>query len=185
MRAVFFGDSWTQGTNAQPKTRGFVFLAAERLGWDARFLGAGGSGYTRPGVNAGDYFSRLSGEDTDSTVEVVVMQGSLNDTRRFYTLPWNAIKTLRLARKKFPRAQIIVVGPAPANATPSVPLRACDILMSVSAAILRMKYISPIRQKWITPANWSQIIDAEYHPSTNGHEYLAARLVPALQVALP
>ena len=181
IRAIFFGDSWTIGSNAKPREGGFAYLVANELGWTAQVLGGGGSGYTRPGPRSGDYFSRLSEMRSDSDIEIVVMQGSINDTRRCYMLPTKALRVLALARKKFPRARIVVMGPAPATPTVSLPLRFCDFVMAVAARMLRMPYVSPIRSGWITALNCSEIIDAEYHPSSAGHKYLASRLVPALR----
>jgi hypothetical protein len=56
-------------------------------------------------------------------------------------------------------------------------------MLQVVAAQKGLPYISPIRDTWVTSANYESVIDvtATGRPDTKGHLYLAERTTAALQ----
>lgn len=184
-RVLFFGDSWTLGTSAEPATKGFVYLAAEALKLDATVVGVGGTGYLNKGPRStGNFGDRLSQLHASLDPEIVVIQGSVNDiTQPASALQAMAETTIKAFGDRFPAAQIVVVAPAPDKAPGLAPgIGNIDVMLANAAFDAGAKFISPWRDHWITDQNVSKIIDPETnHPSTAGHAILAERLVEGLR----
>lgn len=189
-KAVFFGDSWTAGYASEPSTRGFAYRTGDALRLDYEVDANGsGTGYLNPGPeNNGTYATRLGKRPTDPSVNLMVLQGGLNDQgQELSRFVDEARRTIELAEAKFPKAQIVIMGPI--SPTP----RAGDDLMTIDAALRGLSeakslhYISGHRNRWITDANFAQVIDVEKasHPSTAGHVYLADKVADALRRLAP
>lgn len=184
-RTVIFGDSWTQGAAAARPELGYAHLTAQKFGWDNQVLGGSGTGYLNPGsTNIGTFSQRIAKLPEDTSVQLVIMQGSVNDQYRdLKALPGAATQTIQALKAKFPRAHIVVLGPAP-NVVPADPtlLRIDNDLQSVTTAA-KVTYVSPVIESWITPSNFRTYIDvaAASHPNNVGHAFLAGRVVAALK----
>lgn len=181
-RAVFFGDSWTAGYAAEPSEQGYAYLAGEALGWDSTVLGVPGTGYLNAGpAGEGTYLDRVDALPVDEAVDVVVIQGSVNDEWVDQRSLYAAIETtLTAVREKFPSADVVVLGPSPATQTATNRLWSVNNDLASAAQHLGLHFVSGM--DWITPENWASVIDAEAanHPSTEGHAYLADRVVEAV-----
>ncbi|QFG09576.1 hydrolase [Arthrobacter phage TripleJ] len=180
-QTVFFGDSWTSGLYMDPETDGYAYQVAAKLGLDAEVLGGNGTGYLNAGQNLGAYGDRMK-KLAVSDARLVIIQGSVNDFGRYMGDLGPAFDaTLAIARKKFPKAQIVVLGPSTAQwpAQPGL-FRADDILheRSDNAGV---SYISPYVGQWINEANFGIMIDSQTgHLTKAGHTHFAARVVDAL-----
>jgi lysophospholipase L1-like esterase len=181
-RAVFFGDSWTYGYAAEPITQGYAYQAGTELGWDYTVNGGSGTGYLNAGQEGkGTYLDRLRKLPIDPAVQVLVLQGGLNDSGITQPNLQDAARaTIAEARTRFPSATIVMLGPAPAKVPPSGGLLQVNADLSNVAAIEGLRYITSI--DWIDTVNYGGIIDTtkKDHPSTEGHAFLAGRVVEAI-----
>ena len=187
---VFFGDSWTQGYAANPETSGYAYLVGQAFGWNNAVLGVGSTGYVNPGVPGTSYADRSAALTVDESVSLVVVQGSINDVwidsatypdLSLDNLPGAASTTLTNLRTAYPNAQIIGLGPTPPYLPASAGVvKANDILKTVFSEA-GLSYVDTTG--WITTDNISTVIDAnaDNHPSTDGHAYLAEQVEAALR----
>jgi hypothetical protein len=168
-------------------TDGYAYVISRRLGWDGVVDGVRGSGYLRsgfvvPGVDGGTYGSRIARLDPGLRPDLVIVEGSINDRREpaagyraAVTAAWDALAS------RYPEAAIVILGPAPQVLPVEKATARIDRDLAALAAARDWWYISPIEQRWITPANRPWVIDAANdHPTTRGHAYLATRLAQAL-----
>lgn len=184
-RILVFGDSWTYGSAASDPTLGYAYRVGERLGAETVVAGVRGSGYLKPGLDGGSFGERIAQLDPAFDPDLVILQGSIND-RRLYgpgysdavTAAWDQLVAT------YPRATIVVLGPAPQVLPVERPTAEIDDELAALAAGRGWWYISPIDEAWITEANYDAVIDTGVgrdHPSTAGHAYLADRVVAALE----
>lgn len=181
---VVFGDSWTAGYWSEPLTSGFAYLTADRFEWDAQVLGEPGTGFIQKGKDEAkdrSFPTRAAELQVDSAVELVVLEGSINDTVLNLDTPANptadqlkaaVAKTLTELRRAYPSARIIALGPTGPDPVPEL-----DSMLSEIYAGEGISYITAV--DWITPSMpwaWGD----QYHPSTQGHAFLAGRLAAAL-----
>lgn len=117
-KAVFFGDSITQGTGSADALRAYVSTAAMALGAEFGNCGIGSTGYsvtfqTYPAAN-GQITSHSSGHTrpTDSTVKWVFLTWGTNDSG----LSASTIQTvITTARSQYSAAYIVLVKPISAS----------------------------------------------------------------------
>ncbi len=184
-RVLVFGDSWTYGSAASDRTRGYAYVAAETLGWDAVIDGVRGSGYLKPGIDGGSFGERVAALDPALDPDLVILQGSINDRRQgaegyrdAVDAAWDGVRSL------YPDAQLVVLGPAPQVLPVERETARIDADLRDLAAARGWWYVSPLAEEWITPSRYRDVIDTSDvgrdHPSTAGHAYLASRLVEAL-----
>lgn len=182
---LVFGDSWTYGSAASVPTLGYAYVLAELTGWTTVVDGVRGSGYLKPGIDGPDYGTRIAALDADLDPDLVIVQGSINDRR----LPAEGYREAVDAawdrlRERFPRARVVVLGPAPQVLPVQKATARIDRDLAKLAARRGWWYLSPVRDGWITAADYADVIDTgagNNHPSTEGHRYLAERLAAALE----
>jgi lysophospholipase L1-like esterase len=182
---LVFGDSWTFGSAANPVGRGYAYVLGELLDGHTVVDGGRGSGYVRQGLDHLDYPTRIAALDPTADYDLIVLQGSINDRREpaagyreAVTAAWDELVAI------YPNTPIVVLGPAP-QVLPVEPATArIDRDLAALAAARQWWYISPIQENWITPENYTRVIDtSDYgrdHPSVEGHAYLATRVAEAL-----
>lgn len=180
-KTLFFGDSWTFGMSATPETSGYAYQAADMLGLDADVSGGVGTGYVNPGGGQGNFRKRLLALPASSPA-LVIVQGSVNDYGKYMTsVEGAALDLIRQAKAKYPKAQIVMMGPATFTWPADAQLVRLDKTLAGVALASRVHYVSPVQGAWITAGNFDKVIDPETnHPSTGGHAYLASKLVAAL-----
>lgn len=188
-RLLILGDSYTLGTNAQPRAEGYAFVVANQLGWANEVDGVGGTGFTWGGGEAGtdgnDYVSRINRRVAAGgfAPNVLLIQGGQNDYRATPDeVSAKVTETIELARNVWPGVQVVVMGP-------SQPMPGGALLQRVSTPIgraslaARAPFINPLGAKWFTNANSEQYYgDANgSHLNSEGHAYMARRVIEALQ----
>jgi lysophospholipase L1-like esterase len=183
-RVLIFGDSWTYGSAASAPELGYAYVLGRNLGWDTVVNGVRGSGYLKPGIDGGTFGERIAALDPALNPDLVLLQGSINDRaqgaagyREAVTAAWDALAAT------YPRAQIVIVGPAPQALPVQAATQRIDRDLGELAAARGWWYVSPLAEGWITEANYASVIDTTIgrnHPSTAGHTYLAGRLAEDL-----
>lgn len=184
-RVLIFGDSWTYGSAASAPTLGYAYVVAELTDWTTVVDGIRGSGYLRPGLDGPDFGARIAALDPAVDPDLIIVQGSINDRREpaagyraAVDAAWDALAA------KYPRAQIVILGPAPQVLPVEAATARIDRDLRAAASDRGWWYLSPIEDDWITPANYTTVIDAGIgrdHPTTAGHRYLAERLAEAVR----
>jgi lysophospholipase L1-like esterase len=180
---TFVGGSWTAGVGATGR-HGYAYLTAEQLGWRARVLGVGGSGYSVPGPHH-SLFAQRTAAALEGTPDVIVVQGSLNERHSTpAALARAATDTLTdLRARAAPSTRILVVG---ASYNPGMPRATIDWInaaIGAAAARARVPFVDPAAQRWLDPGDrrlWSDTI----HPDDRGHQLVADRLEPLLTALL-
>ncbi|TQJ32595.1 SGNH/GDSL hydrolase family protein [Microbacterium sp. SLBN-146] len=183
---LIFGDSWVYGAAAITPTRGFAYLTGETLGWQTIVDGVSGSGYLKPGLTGPAYPERIAALDPGIDPDLIIVEGSINDRRlpaegyrETVNAAWNALA------EKYPDARIVIMGPAPQVLPVEKATARIDQDLAELAAARGWWYISPLADDWITTENYRTVIDTSdlgrNHPSTEGHAYLAERLVDAIE----
>jgi hypothetical protein len=184
-KAVFIGDSWTEGYTAIPETQGYAYLTEQAMGWTGPILGADGTGYTAGHDGVPDYADRITTLPANiSDAQIVIIQGSGNDTAKAEApgVPTIADHTITAAKTKFPAAAIVIFGASPITAPGTSLDGTLDKKLGAAAARASVNYISCVKHHWINPSNVDELIDpATKHPSTQGHVYLSQRLTAELQ----
>jgi lysophospholipase L1-like esterase len=184
-RVLIFGDSWVYGSAAIVPTLGFAYRLGENLGWDTVVDGVRGSGYLKPGLDGGSYGERVADLDPALDPDLIIVEGTINDRRLpaegyadAVTGVWDALEA------RYPDAAIVILGPAPHVLPLEAATARIDRDLAGLAAARGWWYISPIAEGWITEANYLDVIDigpfARFHPSTDGHAYLAQRVAGAI-----
>ena len=181
---LVFGDSWTYGSAASDPTLGYAYVVVDIAGWTTIVDGVRGSGYLKPGIDGPDFGTRIAALDPALHPDLVIVQGSINDRRESadgyraaVDAAWDALAAI------YPHAQIVILGPAPQVLPVEAATARIDRDLAGAAAARGWWYVSPIGEQWITPANYSDVIDTgagRDHPSTAGHRYLAERLAAAV-----
>lgn len=182
---LVFGDSWTYGSAATVPTQGYAYLLAGLLDGETIVNGVRGSGYLKPGIDGPTFGDRIAALDPALDPDLVIVQGSINDRtmgaagyRDAVNSAWDAMAAT------YPRATIVILGPAPHELPVGGATRRIDADLSELAAARGWWYISPLAQNWITDQNYLSVIDVaagRKHPSTDGHRYLAEKLAAALR----
>lgn len=182
-KAVFFGDSWTSGKSASAGN-GYARVVGRAFGWSVTVVpGGSGTGYVHTYSPERVVYPARAAALTPFTADIIVLQGGLNDRSAPLTTFTAAVKkTVKLLRQKSGNAPIVMIGPAPFTGRSTTALATIDAQEAAVAKLLGIRYLSPLRQRWINPANVASVIDPKTdHPSTVGHAYFGGRVAQALQ----
>lgn len=181
-RALFFGDSYFVGGGCSPdRTRGMAHLAGTALGYRPVVRGAGGTGFVsaNPDYGLPPYLAQIRDGALDvRRPRLVVIGGGSNDVGQpVAKIRKNATKVLRIARQKYPRATLVLVGPMDTYGgyDDSIPVR--DALKGV-ARKLHVPFVDDLT--W-TAGHDEWLCDDYVHPTYDGHAQLGARLAEALR----
>lgn len=188
-RLLILGDSYTLGTNAQPRTEGYAFVVADKLGWSNEVDGVGGTGFTwgggEQGTEGNDYISRINRRVAAGgfAPNVLLLQGGQSDHRAEPDVVSAKVKeTIGVARAAWPGVQIIVMGPSrpmPGGAL----LKRVSLPIGQAARAEQVPFINPLGAEWFTENN-----SAKYYGdvsgsvlNSEGHAYMANKVLEAMQ----
>ena len=183
---LFVGDSWSYSVGADEHNQGFPYVTAEALKVTPDIHGYGSVGYVNKGSDKfGAFQARLAYDKPTGSPSLVVLQGSQNDA----AVPPAQITVAARAlvadvRSRFPAAQVVMVGPAPATAGLIAALAPVDAALTEAAEAERVPYVSPLRDGWFTSATLSEYMnpmDGSPHPNTAGHQRFGALLASSIQ----
>ncbi len=179
--ALFFGDSYFVGGGCSPdRDRGMAHVAARALGYAPVIRGAGGTGFVaaNPEYDAPPYLAQIHDGAFDvANPRLVVIEGGSNDIGLPLTkIRRNAKKVLRIARRQFPDALVVLVGPMQTYGPYSDTDAIREALRSLSLR-LGVRFVDP--QKW-TQGHDEWLCDDYVHPTYAGHRILGRRLADAL-----
>lgn len=184
-RVLVFGDSWTYGSAATVPTQGYAYLLARLIDGTTIVDGVRGSGYQKPGIDGPDYGTRIRSLDARTAPDLIIIEGSINDRRADAAAYPSAVNAAWDAlTERFPDVPIVVLGPAPHELPVGAATERIDRDLARLAAERAWWYISPVREHWITRANYLRMIDVgagRKHPTDAGHAYLAEKVHEALE----
>ncbi|WP_051713112.1 SGNH/GDSL hydrolase family protein [Spirillospora albida] len=185
----FLGDSYTMGIRGITPERAYAAEAARTLGWQIVLAGHAGTGFVGTGLTRRN-FGMLFDEQLAwrPTPDMVVFSGGHNDVWYAPRLAGrNARTLLTRAHQRWPKAQLLLIGPMWGGDPGPKSLRVRDELRIV-AAELGIPFIDPLAERWITgnvrkrTGNAVRYIRRDgTHPNPAGNRYIADRLVADLR----
>lgn len=182
--AVFFGDSYFNGSEFTTKDQSYGTLAGQRAGYQPVIAGAGGTGFVGDlsPDKVGNYPAQIASDGLPDVNDpaLVVIEGGLNDVGQDpKAVQASAEKVLDKAGKAYPTATVVLVGPVDPNGdyADTAPITAALHRAGDAAGVT---FIDP--SKWL--AGVSGAIGGDgVHPTPKGSKVLAAKLVPLLPQA--
>ena len=186
-RAVFIGDSYTQGFGASTEALKWTSLVAEAKNWEEVNLGLGGTGYVATSGVKGcgqvycANFREVAEEAAAEDPDIVVVAGGRNDLVIFASdrarVTTAMSQTFTRLRKDLPRARIIAVGPAAPGPVDKT-VRNFDASVNEIARRSDATFISLIEPQSVITS--SMVLDDGVHVNDEGHEAIAQRVLAAL-----
>jgi len=181
-RALFFGDSYFVGGGCSPdRTQDMAYLAGASLGYRPTVRGAGGTGFVaaNPEYDLPPYLAQIRDGALDvKNPRLVVIAGGSNDVGfPVARIQENATKILHIARKKYPRATLVLVGPMDpyGGDADSLPIR--DGLRAVAKKV-DVPFVDDLT--WLQEhPDW--LCDDYVHPTYAGQVPLGQMLAKALR----
>lgn len=174
---MFVGDSFTVGSGPVPTWRTYASATARLMGRQSIIAGASGTGYCNAG-RVGRTFQRSFEEELSwrPAPDLLVVSGGHND-RRCGTeeVRQAAGRLLGAVRAKWPRAEIVMIGPIWLSAPPRKAYGVRDALAEAARA-WNVPFLDPLDRRWPPEA----ILPDGVHPTLAGHESLAAWLAAEL-----
>jgi lysophospholipase L1-like esterase len=204
-RAIFLGDSFTEGSGATGWHNGYAHLICNRFGWECWNSGSGGTGFVNPssGLNRLKYYDRIQRDVIANNPDVVIVQGGQNDT----TYPASDVLTQANAvfstlKSSLPTVPIIAVSNVMIGGSSTAILQTRDSIKTASlqngVALIdsidgttydfKGNTITNALGNWYTGsggniANVQPAGNKSYythsdggHPSVAGHQYIAERI---------
>jgi hypothetical protein len=190
---MVIGDSWSTGYAAAPG-HGYIDILARTFGWRVDTVpDAPNSGWEYPGADGrpGTFASRLTKQPVDKSVDLMFMNGGLNDQQvvrngtHMDTKFNEGVKAaIALVHTKYPNAKIVVMGPLMPVVNYQGIIPEIDDRLAYEATQERFYYISPYLEDWFSSADLiRRLINhrASDSPNTAGHAYLAQRAAADLR----
>lgn len=181
---LVLGDSFSLGVGAEPRSRGYVNLLADEMGWaDVTVDGAGATGFVADNKGRSPtYEERLRDRITSSgpAPDLVILQGAVNDTSATNDEMRSAVTgTLSSIHEAWPDTDIVVTAPISYRSFARIEAAMVSALSGEGVVYLNDG----------TPRAWlpqSPALHAEdtWHPSTKGHARIAEAMAEALQARM-
>lgn len=179
-RVLLMGDSYSEGWGADPQTNGFAYQVAEPLGWDLVRDGIGSTGFVDVGLkNQGSYPTRLARHQPANSFDLVILQGGTNDEKLTTAEITAGVDTsVKVVRERFPRAQLLVMGPVAPYGSPSEDRAKLNLALVDYTHEHSILYINAIAGNWFQVGEWRELVDQEKgHPNNPGYVRVAQHFV--------
>lgn len=185
--AIFFGDSWFNGSYPVTEKETFASIAAYKLGYEPLIRGNGGTGFLAARTDstpAPPYAAQIKGGELKSEMDVkpplVVIEGGLLDQRYEPEEITAAVAgVLKSAKGTYPKAKVVLVGPADIYTPESPGIAKVNEAMTVAADAegVPMIHMSDLvsRKELLGMIGKDKI-----HPTAAGHKLLGERLAAKL-----
>jgi lysophospholipase L1-like esterase len=165
--SLVWADLQTQGINPVPDVSG-----------------KGGSGYVHRGIE-GTVFPEEAANVVNSQDNLIVFFGSSNDVEDEPDVIASAARTAyEEARRVAPTATLLVIGPAfPTSEVPGQLLAIRDVLKEEAERVGGI-FVDPLAEGWFWDGPPELIGGDGFHPTDEGHVYLAQHIEPHIKQAL-
>lgn len=186
---MILGDSYTTGVREVSSEATYAGETSRLLGWQVIIGGYSGTGFVAPG-RIGRTFSALFDQQFAwrPRPDMILISGGHNDWSHPAPMAGVAARQLLSRIKRhWPKTKIVLMGPLWGGDPPPDAVAVRDALRE-SARDLRVPFIDPLAERWITgdraagTGNAAQLILPDgTHPTLEGHRYIAIRLAEALR----
>ncbi|MFL2000082.1 SGNH/GDSL hydrolase family protein [Microbacterium sp. A1-JK] len=178
---VFIGDSFTGGSDMGGNgDANWSSVAASQMGWSACTFGVGGSGWTR-GSNDWTFGARV---DWALSVRpsMIVFANGINDMKEADNgvIVSAADEALRYLRERDPSVPVVVLGTIKINDQQSPRIDDLDADLREIAESHGAYFIDGAASDWFADEKYSYIGVDNFHPTDEGHQYLAAKFVESM-----
>ncbi|HEX2312846.1 MAG TPA: SGNH/GDSL hydrolase family protein [Thermomonospora sp.] len=182
------GDSYTAGIPSVPPEETYAAETARRLGWQVVIAGYAGTGFVARGRVGKDFAALFHAQLAwRPAPDMVVVSGGHNDRYPPARVRGAADRLLRDIRTRWPRSQVVLMGPLWGGDPPQRALLIRDVLRD-AARTHQVPFVDPLAGRWITghirrdTGNARRYILRDgTHPNAAGNRYLADRLVTELR----
>lgn len=180
-----YGDGYSTGSTLGGQgPAGWPALVAQRLDADLRLNAVPMAGFARAGSTGQDFSDIVTASPVpDATVTVVF--GSRNDLgNSAVTVGAGAAETFAAIRSAAPGTELVVVGPAWSDT--AVPANLLLLRDALEAAALEAgaAFVDPLEDDWFATPTGLIAVDG-ISPTDAGHRFLADRIAPVVEAALP
>ena len=182
-RLLVVGASYTQGLGAVPVTNGYAYLVGRQLAWPTTVAGASGTGFLNRGPqHQGTFGERIARLPRAPQPGLVLVQCGRNDIGYpDATLRAAVAQTVAGIRARYPGAQIVFLGSIPGQAPAPPSVHGVDGLLRDEARRLKVPFIDPIAEQWITKADARGFTgQVAAHPNNAGYAFIARQVVADL-----
>lgn len=189
-RVVLVGDSYTGTTKmggAGDKQwtkliQAKLYASNQRSDWDVTTLG--GSGYINTGT-ANKNFAAGVEEPLMGNADIAILFGSRNDaTSPLADVQAAAPKTINRFKERNPSAKLIVIGPTWITGNPPANLLAMRDAIKDATVAAGGTFVDPLADGWFFGPDARFIGSDGVHPTDEGNQYLADKILPAITAAL-
>lgn len=204
IRAIIFGDSWTEGFLMPQQYTGYAHQLGYMMGWDDLWVsGVGGTGYLKKVAGTTITWRERIGDITANAPDVVLILGSINDTiGSVFTaaqVQTEATAFYQQLTAALPNTPIFVAGvqiTQPNRAASSaLNTLATDQNNAIKAAVTGLAnvyFIDIVAESWFTGSGTSAatlsdgnadrfLLSDGTHLTQVGHDYLAQRMASAIR----
>jgi lysophospholipase L1-like esterase len=188
-RILVVGDDHTAGSPlGGAGMSGWPQLVAADVAASGRPVGmqvaaADGSGYRRPGPN-GETFPLLIA-DAGPDFDLVVIFGSRNDNGTAADVQDGVTEAITAVRAASPDAALLLIGPAAQSVPPPAYLLTNRDAIAAATSAAGVAFVDPLAEGWLADSDADLIGADAMHPTDEGHRYLADRIRPLIEGALP
>ncbi|XVQ11722.1 SGNH/GDSL hydrolase family protein [Spirillospora sp. CA-255316] len=183
------GDSYTVGIRGIKPEHAYAAETARLLGWQVVVAGLARTGFAGSG-GTGQTFTSLFNAQLSwrPTPDMVVLSGGHNDVRQPPAkVAQKAKLLLDTVRDRWPRTQLVLMGPLWGGDPGPKALKVRDVLREVAVA-QQVPFIDPLAGRWITgnvrkgTGNAERLIRSDgTHPNPAGNLHIARRLAADLR----
>lgn len=178
---VFIGDSFVGGSDmGGVGDSNWSLVASEALEWEGCKFGVGGSGWTR-GANGWTFGARVDWA-LSMKPSLIVFANGVNDLKGdAEAIGPAASDTLSYLRSKDPDVPVVVVGPAPVQEFPA--LYAMNDGIRAAAEANGALFVDAVAGRWLADGDSVYIGSDGFHPTDDGHAYLASKFADSIAAA--